>query len=449
MTRRRKGDLEGWERLTPSAVVAELSKYVVGQTEAKVAVAIALRNRLRRRRLPPEMAREIAPKNILLIGPTGVGKTEIARRLAQLVGAPFVKVEATRFTEVGYVGRDVESMVRDLVDVSVQMVKAAHMEKVQRRAERAAEERILSYLSQGRGRGTEEELGLKSHLREALRAGELDEEEMEIEVVESNAPRVGLLGIGGMDDLGLNLQEMLEGLLPKRKRRRRVTVAEARRILQAEEAEKLIDMEAVVSEALEKAQEEGIVFIDELDKVASVGTTVGPDVSREGVQRDLLPVVEGCTVSTKYGVVRTDHILFIGAGAFTKTRPSDLIPELQGRFPIRVELKPLAKEDLKQILVQPENALVKQYVALLSTEGVELEFTEGAIDEIAEIACRINERVENIGARRLHTVMEKLLEEISFSADSMRGKRVTIDEEYVRRKLEGMAKDDDLTRFLL
>ncbi len=465
-----------WEKFTPSNIVAQLDRYIIGQTEAKRAVAIALRNRLRRRKLPPEIAKEIAPKNIMMVGPTGVGKTEIARRLAQLVDAPFVKVEATKFTEVGYVGRDVESMIRELVEISVQMVKSKKVEEVQEKAEKLAEERILNYLIPKRKRkgpdlntmfmqllGTkttpaeevtdeENEADLKilrENLREALRKGELDEQEIEIETVDRANPKIEVFTMAGIEDIGINIQDLFDGILPKKMKKKRVKVKEAKLILKAEEAEKLIDMDKVIKEALEKAQEDGIIFIDELDKIVATGTGSGPDVSREGVQRDLLPVVEGCTVPTKYGPVKTDHILFIGAGAFSKVKPSDLIPELQGRFPIRVELKALSKEDLKLILTQPENALTKQYKALLETEGIELEFTDDAIEEIAFLAAKVNETMENIGARRLHTMMEQLLEEISFCADSLTGQKITIDASYVRKRLKNIVEDQDMRRFLL
>lgn len=465
--------------LTPSMIVAALDRYIVGQEKAKRSVAIALRNRLRRRLLSPEMAREIAPKNILMVGPTGVGKTEIARRLARLVDAPFVKVEATKFTEVGYVGRDVESMIRDLVEASVQMVKRRKLEEVQEPAALRAEERLLDALLprpkaaepqipdfmkvfMGGARQAQEPSlsespeskdraeATREKLRALLREGKLDAREVDIEVQES--PQLGMAIPGGLgfEEMGINLGEILGGMLPKKTRRRRVSVAEARRILQAEEAERLLDMEAVSREALEKAQEEGIVFIDEIDKIASTGNVQsGPDVSREGVQRDLLPVVEGCVVQTKYGPVHTDYILFIAAGAFTKTKPSDLVPELQGRLPIRVELSPLEVLDLKRILVEPENSLIKQYQALLSTEGIALRFTDEAILRISELAAQMNREMENIGARRLHTMMEQLLEEISFNAPERAQNEVVIDREFVEEKIGPLVQDEDLRKYLL
>ena len=463
--------------LTPSAIVAYLDRFIVGQGKAKRAVAVALRNRMRRRLLEESLAREVAPKNILMVGPTGVGKTEIARRLAGLVDAPFVKVEATKFTEVGYVGRDVESMIRDLVEASLQTVKARRLEEVKAPAADRAEERLLDALlpsprrlSQvpdffrsfmgGRQEEPEEPVetedeaerrrNTKERLREMLRKGKLEGRDVEIEVTQSAAAGMPLMGGAGLEEMGINIGEMLGGLLPRKSKRRRVTVAEARRLLEMEEAEKLIDMESVVKEALSKAQEEGIVFIDELDKVASgEGRSSGPDVSREGVQRDLLPIVEGSAVSTKYGTVRTDHILFIAAGAFHRVKPSDLVPELQGRFPIRVELDSLEEKDLARILVEPENSLVRQYEALLATEEVALSFEEEAVGAIASFAARINGEMENIGARRLHTLMEHLLEEVSFGAPDMAGTSIVIDGAFVRSRLEALAGDADIRRYLL
>jgi len=466
------------ERLTPRAIVEQLGRYIVGQDKAKRAVAIALRNRFRRKRLPPEMAREIVPKNILMVGPTGVGKTEIARRLSELVRAPFVKVEATKYTEVGYVGRDVESMIRDLVERAAQMVRERKTTEVQEEAAARAEERLLDALLPPRkakdrvvdvmslftGQGekreapTEEDQrqenqrsATRERLRQMLRDGKLDGREVEIEVSESVQAGIPLIGGGpGMDEMGMNLGEMLSGILPKKKKRTRTTVGEARKILQAEEAEKLVDQESVAQEALEKAQEEGIVFIDELDKVAATGSSQGgPDVSREGVQRDLLPVIEGCTVNTKYGPVRTDHILFIAAGAFQKVKPSDLVPELQGRIPLRVELNPLSEADLARILVEPENSLIRQYQALLSTEDVSLEFSEDAVHEMASFAARMNREMENIGARRLHTIMENLLEDLQFDASEMQGEAVVIDAGFVRDRLEPLVADSDMRRYML
>lgn len=462
--------------LTPRQIVAELDKYIIGQDEAKRAVAVALRNRMRRRRLPPDLQEEVAPKNILMIGPTGVGKTEIARRLARLVNAPFVKVEATKFTEVGYVGRDVDAMVRDLVEASIRMVKQERMEEVKDRAEQLAEERLLDILAPlphrepvARnplealfGQLTHERVepgDFEERLRQAraerriiekrLAAGELEGELVEIEVEDTSAPMVDIFSPAGVEELSINFQDLLGGLLPKRRRKRKVTVAQARRILAQEEAQKLIDMDAAISEAIFRAEQYGIIFLDELDKIAGREAGVGPDVSREGVQRDILPIVEGCTVTTKYGPVKTDYILFIAAGAFHVSKPSDLIPELQGRFPIRVELKALTKEDFKRILVEPQNALVKQYQALLATEGVEVEFLEEALDEIADLAWQVNGQTENIGARRLHTVMEKLLEELSFEAGETGPQRVVIDRKYVREKLADLVKDTDLSRYIL
>ncbi|KUK13590.1 MAG: ATP-dependent protease ATPase subunit HslU [Synergistetes bacterium] len=447
------------EGLTPRQIVEALDKYIIGQDEAKRAVAIALRNRIRRKALPPELREEVAPKNILMIGPTGVGKTEIARRLANLVGAPFVKVEATKFTEVGYVGRDVDSMIRELVEVSVQMVKAEKISEVMEEARAHAELRIIEALMPGvRFSYAAQEPGAyepsvrestRQRLLEMLRSGQLEDRVIEVDVVDRSMPRVEVFTAMGVEDLGINFQDLLGNLFPPRMKRRKLKVKEARKILEQEEAQKLIDMDEVAQEAIRRAEETGIVFIDEIDKIVSKGSTHGPDVSREGVQRDILPIVEGSTVITKYGPVRTDHILFIAAGAFHIAKPSDLIPELQGRFPIRVELKPLHKEDLERILVEPKNALVKQYKALLATEGVELEFTPEAIGKIAEIAYRINEEMENIGARRLHTVMEKLLEDISFEAPERRGTKVIIDEKYVVEKLSSIVGRKDLSQYIL
>ena len=440
------------EELTPKRVVEELNKYVIGQEEAKKAVAIALRNRWRRQKLPENLRNEVIPKNILMIGPTGVGKTEIARRLANLIKAPFLKVEATKYTEVGYVGRDVESMVRELVEVSFQMVKQEKMKEVRERARRLAEERLLDYLTPHQftsfGIRQSQDTAKREELREKLRRGELDDRIIEIEVKEKVMPMIGIAGPPGLEELENQIKEMLSGLMPSR-RRRKVKVKEALQILEQEEAEKLIDMDEVAREAIYRAENFGIIFIDEIDKIAVKTPGHGPGVSREGVQRDLLPILEGTTVNTKYGSVKTDHILFIGAGAFHMAKPSDLIPELQGRFPIRVELKPLTKEDFKRILVEPENALTKQYIELLKTEDVHLEFTEDAIEEIARIAEEINTKTENIGARRLHTVMEKLLEDISFNAPEMKGQTIIIDAKFVKAKLESLVKDEELSRYIL
>ncbi len=445
--------------LTPKEIVQELDKYIVGQKEAKKAVAIALRNRYRRQKLPPELAEEVAPKNILMIGPTGVGKTEIARRLARLTASPFIKVEATKYTERGYVGRDVSTMIRDLVDIAVEMVRAEKMEKVKQRAMRHAEERMLDILVpfkrfRRRNEFDYEEMEEKwertrEKFREKLRRGELDDKIVEIEVEEKSfAPPLEIFTNAGIEEIGISIQEIIPGFGGKRKRRK-MKVSEAMPLLVEEEQKKLIDMDEVIAEAIKRVEQSGIIFIDEIDKIAGREYQTGPDVSREGVQRDLLPIVEGTTVATKYGLVRTDHILFIAAGAFHVSKPSDLIPELQGRFPIRVELHPLTKEDFKRILVEPENALVKQYKALLATEGVDLEITEDAIDEIAEIAEQVNMQMENIGARRLHTIMEKVLEEVSFYAPELAGQKIVINREYVKKRLEDILKSEDLSKFIL
>jgi ATP-dependent HslUV protease ATP-binding subunit HslU len=440
------------ERLTPRQIVAELDKYIIGQHEAKRAVAIALRNRWRRQRLPAELRDEVAPKNIIMIGPTGVGKTEIARRLARLAEAPFIKVEASKYTEVGYVGRDVESMIRDLVELAVGMVRSEKTRSVESRAAELAEERLLDLLLPPTRTAGFEAAGApetREKLRLRLRDGSLDDRTVEVEVAAKGLPAVDVLGAHGLEEMQENLREMLGSLMPHRSKRRKVKVSEARRILAQEEADKLIDKDEVVGEAVRRVENSGIVFLDELDKVAGREGTHGPDVSREGVQRDLLPIVEGSTVSTKHGMVRTDHVLFIAAGAFHVTKPSDLIPELQGRFPLRVELRSLTRDDFVRILTEPENALTRQYTALLATEGVTLTFTPEAVEEIASIATAVNQTTENIGARRLYTIMERLLEEISFEAPHMNGVRVEIGAEQVRQTLSSIVKDQDLSRYIL
>lgn len=469
------------DELTPRQIVAELDRYIVGQTQAKRMVAIALRNRARRRKLPPELRDEVSPKNIIMVGPTGVGKTEIARRLAKLANAPMVKVEATKYTEVGYVGRDVESMVRDLVENAISLVRAEKSAEVMERAEKIAEERILDALIppppgvtartrvvdgktetyydipepvEGQELTREQQwLRNREKMRQRLRRQLLEDREIEIEVKQS--PEVQVLGpMGGMagsfEDLGSEFRNMFEKLFPAREKRTRLRIAEARDILTQQALDTLIDMDKITREALERAQENGIIFIDEIDKIAGRSAGHGPDVSREGVQRDILPIVEGCVVNTKYGPVRTDHILFIAAGAFHISKPSDLIPELQGRFPLRCELSPLGVEDFKRILREPQNALTRQYAALLATEGVELEFTDDGIDAIAQAAAFVNEQAENIGARRLHTVMEKVLEDILFEAgEPAAPKRIIIDANYVNARLEDILKNQDLSRFIL
>jgi ATP-dependent HslUV protease ATP-binding subunit HslU len=448
-------------QLTPVEIVAELDRYIVGQQRAKRAVAIALRNRWRRQNVPPELRDEVAPKNIIMIGPTGVGKTEIARRLAKLAQAPFLKVEASKYTEVGYVGRDVESMIRDLTELGVNMVKAEMAAAVRERAEALAEDRLLDLLLPRRqgeafSSDTLEEVSpdasrdaTRDKLRAQLRAGKLDERMIEMDVQAQAGPMLEVFSGQGMEEVGINLKDMLSNLMPGRTKKRRVKIGEARRLLIQEEAQKLVDVDEAVSQAIRRVENSGIIFLDELDKIAGREQSHGPDVSREGVQRDLLPIVEGSTVTTKYGMVRTDHILFIAAGAFHVSKPSDLIPELQGRFPIRVELEPLTKDDFVRILSEPQNALVRQYVELLKTEGVTLCFKDDAVDAIADIASTVNQRTENIGARRLYTVMEKLLEEVSFTAPDLAGQELVIDADYVHARLSEVLQDQDLSRYIL
>ncbi|MTI82272.1 MAG: ATP-dependent protease ATPase subunit HslU [Firmicutes bacterium] len=466
------------EALTPRQIVLELDKYIVGQTEAKKAVAIALRNRYRRSKLTEDLIEEVVPKNILMIGPTGVGKTEIARRLARLVSAPFVKVEATKFTEVGYVGRDVESIVRDLVETSIRMVRQQKMAEVEDKASRMAAMRIIELLApmpeknnpvknpfemlfgannqntSTQETDTHEQMKKRIEferetLREKLEQGELEKEYIEIEIEENSSPMLEVFTGNGTEELGINIKDMFDGILPAKKRKRKVTVKEARKILTQQEAQKLIDMDEVQAQAVRRAEEQGIIFLDELDKIAVKEYSQGPDVSRGGVQRDILPIVEGSTVMTKYGPVKTDHILFMAAGAFHVAKPSDLIPELQGRFPIRVELQSLSKENFVQILTEPQNALIKQYKALLFTEGIVIEFSKNSLEEIAEIAYTVNEQTENIGARRLQTILEKLLEDILFEAPEMTENEITIDRDYVQGKLVEVVANEDLTRYIL
>ena len=455
------------DTLTPRQIVVELDKYVIGQKDAKRAVAIALRNRMRRQKLPPEMAEDIVPKNILMIGPTGVGKTEIARRLARLAQSPFIKVEASKFTEVGYVGRDVESMVRDLVELAVDMVREERLEEVRGKAEQNAEERLLDLLlpppratldpslteDELRSSGTpaqESWQHTREKFREQLRDGRLDHRSVDLDVRERAFPSFEVITGSSIEEIDINIKDMLPGLIQGRTRKRRLKVPEAFDYLVQEEEGKLVDMDSVARVAVEKVEQSGIIFVDEIDKIAGrEGGGQGPDVSREGVQRDILPIIEGTTVNSKYGMVRTDHILFIAAGAFHVSKPSDLIPELQGRFPIRVELEPLGKADFVRILTEPKNALVKQYIALMETEEITLRFLEDAIDRIADFATLVNERTENIGARRLHTVMERLLETVSFDAAENGGSKVEIDAAYVDQHLGALAKDEDLSRYIL
>ncbi len=461
--------------LKPREIVEKLDRHIIGQADAKRAVAIALRNRWRRQNVAEELADEISPKNIIMIGPTGVGKTEIARRLAKLDNSPFLKIEASKFTEVGYVGRDVESMIRDLVELSLNMVKSEEQENVQAKAEMIAEERVLDLLLPPRPvernvsdvlkDNTQEEESLsatpdeeqikkndasREKMRKWLNEGKFDEKMVELEVSETRSgPMIEIFSAAGMEDMGLNLKDMLGNMMPQKKKRRNVKVPEALEILEVEEAQKLIDMEKVTKTALERVEQSGIIFLDEIDKIVGSDSAHGPDVSREGVQRDLLPIVEGSNVNTRYGMVKTDHILFIAAGAFSSSKPSDLIPELQGRFPIRVELDSLGKEEFIRILTEPNNALVKQYTEMMATEGLKLSFTGESIASIAEVATVVNERTENIGARRLYTIMEKLLDDISFEAPDMEKKEIVIDAKYVEEKLNDIIEDEDLSRYIL
>jgi len=454
--------------LTPKEIVAELDKYIIGQAEAKRCVAIALRNRWRRQQVPKDLRDEIAPKNIIMIGPTGVGKTEISRRLAKLSQAPFLKIEASKFTEVGYVGRDVESMIRDLTELAVNMERKEEEEKVKGKARDLAEERILDLLLPPSPSKTIDDLPpaetvevttaqpedataarTRERLRNLLHEGKIDERLVEVEVSDRSMPVVEIFSSAGMEEMDVNIKDMLSGIFPRKTKKRKVKVPEALEIIAEEEAQKLIDMDRVIKQAIQRVEQSGIVFLDELDKIASREQSYGPDVSREGVQRDILPIVEGTTVMTKYGMVRTDHVLFIAAGAFYVSKPSDLIPELQGRFPIRVELEPLGKEEFIRILTEPQNALITQYVELMKTESVRLSFKKEAIEEIAETAAKINDRMEDIGARRLYTIMERLLDEVSFDAPELKGKEISIDADYVRKKLEELIKDEDLSRYIL
>ncbi|HEV2314951.1 MAG TPA: ATP-dependent protease ATPase subunit HslU [Candidatus Acidoferrales bacterium] len=455
--------MPSFDELTPREIVIELDKYIIGQTPAKRAVAVALRNRVRRQKLPPEMAEDVLPKNILMIGPTGVGKTEIARRLARLAGCPFVKVEASKYTEVGYVGRDVESMVRDLVEVAIDMVREEKLDEVAERAEQAAEERLLDLLlpsspppttietttPASEAQGKEIAQRTREKLRVQLREGKLDQRMVEVEVRERMMPAFEIVSSQGVEEMDINVKDMLSGMFGQQKKKRKMTVAEAYDYLIQEEENKLLDMEQVTRIAVDRVEQMGILFIDEVDKIAGRESGHGPDVSREGVQRDILPIVEGTTVNTRYGMVRTDHILFIAAGAFHTTKPSDLIPELQGRFPIRVELSSLSEADFVRILTEPKNALIKQYIALLDTEGLKMNFSDDGVASIARFAALVNEQTENIGARRLHTILEKVLEEISFDAPDMKKRTVKIDAAFVQKQLADVVKDQDLSRYIL
>jgi ATP-dependent HslUV protease ATP-binding subunit HslU len=454
------------DELTPRQIVVELDKYVIGQSEAKRCVATALRNRMRRQKLPPEQAEDILPKNIIMIGPTGVGKTEIARRLARLTNSPFLKVEASRFTEVGYVGRDVESMVRDLVEIAIDMVREERVDEVAEKAEQNAEERLLDLLlppppslkSRDKSGGEDEDRAAaaqeqfrrtREKLRAQLREGKLDERQVDVEVRDRSFPAFEVISSQGIEEMDINIKDILPGLFGSRTKKRRMRVVEAMDYLTQEEENRLIDMDQVTRVAVERAEQSGIIFLDEIDKIAGRERGHGPDVSREGVQRDILPIVEGTTVNTRYGMVRTDHILFVAAGAFHVSKPSDLIPELQGRFPIRVELHSLTTEDFIRILKEPKSALVKQYAALLETEGIKLSFTDDALEEIAKFAAAVNEQAENIGARRLHTIMEKLLDEISFEGPDLKKKTVRVDAAYVQKQLADIVKNQDLSRYIL
>ncbi|HEX2666317.1 MAG TPA: ATP-dependent protease ATPase subunit HslU [Candidatus Acidoferrum sp.] len=453
--------LPALDDMTPREIVLELDKYIVGQAAAKRAVAVALRNRVRRQKLPPEIADDVLPKNILMIGPTGVGKTEIARRLARLAGCPFIKVEASKYTEVGYVGRDVESMVRDLVETSIDMIREEKLDEVADRAEQAAEERVLDLLLPplpSPAPGTpesevaaqrEQNLRTREKLRVQLREGKLDQRMVDLEVRERLMPAFEIISNQGVEEMDSNIKEMFSNIFGQQKKKRKMSVADAFEYLIQEEENKLLDMDLVTRMAVERAEQMGIIFIDEIDKVAGRETGHGPDVSREGVQRDILPIIEGTTVNTRYGMIRTDHILFIAAGAFHVTKPSDLIPELQGRLPIRVELQSLKEEDFIRILTEPKNALIKQYAALLETEGVKLNFTEDAVAAVARFATSVNEQTENIGARRLHTILEKVLDDISFEAPDLKKKNVKIDAAYVNKQLVDIVKNQDLSRYIL